>query len=196
MDQRALEYVAPYCDIKVRLGAVPLEARIRGVAYRSITAALGEAEKLEAYAERFGALRYESLAFYPLADYLVRLASAAAFLHSPAELYLGMAQITRKNAHEMSQSLLGQTLIHALASDPRTLIEQGLAMRRQICNYGRWDLLHHAPRRIEVHYTDEYIWIEQAYTYAALGTFDACRIKPRVTTRLDTPYSGSHHIEW
>jgi uncharacterized protein (TIGR02265 family) len=141
-------------------------------------------------------VRYESLAFYPLAEYLLRLASGAAFLRSPQDLYLGMGEITRRNAHEMTQSVLGQTLIHALASDPKTLIEQGLAMRRQTCDYGHWQLLHHAPRSIEVRYVDEYIWIEQAYTFAAMGTFDACRIKPRITTRLETPYCGSHHIEW
>jgi uncharacterized protein (TIGR02265 family) len=196
MDQRALEYVAPHCDIKERLGAIPLEARIRGVVFRSITAALEGADKLAGYVARFGALRYESLAFYPLAEYLVRLASAGAFLHSPEDLFLGVGEITRRNAWEMTQSLLGQTLIHALASDPKTLIEQGLAMRRQTCDYGRWELVHHAPRQIEVRYRDEYIWIEQAWTFAALGTFDACRIKPSITTQLETPYSGSHHISW
>jgi hypothetical protein len=196
MDQHALEYVAPYCDIKARLAAVPLEARVRGVAFRSITAALEEAEKLAGYIERFGLVRYESLAFYPLAEYLIRLASAGAFLRSPQDLYLGMGEIARKNAREMTQSVLGQTLIHALASDPKSLIEQGLAMRRQVFDYGRWEFVHHAPRHIEVRYTDEYVWIEQANTFAALGTFDACRIKPRITTRLETPYSGSHHIEW
>jgi uncharacterized protein (TIGR02265 family) len=196
MDQRALEYVAPYCDIKTRLAAVPLEARVRGVAFRSIQAALEEADKLTDYVARFGALRYESLAVYPLAEYLLRLASAGAFLHSPQDLYLGMAEITRRNAREMTQSLLGQTLIHALASDPKTLVEQGLAMRRQIFDYGHWQLVHHAPRQIEVRYVDEYVWIEQAVTWAALGTFDACRIKPRITTRLETPYCGSHLIDW
>jgi uncharacterized protein (TIGR02265 family) len=196
MDQRALEYVAPYCDLKARLGAVPLEARVRGIAFRSIVAALTEADKLEGYVERFGPLRYESLAFYPLAEYLVRLASGAACLRSREDLYLGMGEITRKNARELSQSLLGQALIHALASDPRSLLEQGLAMRRQVFDYGRWELVQHAPRQLEVRYTDEYVWIEQAYTFAALGTFDACRVKPRVTTQLDTPYSGSHHFEW
>jgi uncharacterized protein (TIGR02265 family) len=196
MDQRALDYVAPHCDIKTRLGVIPLEARIRGVAFRSITVALEEGDKFAGYVERFGSLRYESLAFYPLADYLIRLASAAAYLHSPEDLFLGMGEISRKNAREMTQSLLGQALIHALASDPKTLIEQGLAMRRQICDYGRWELVHHAPRHLEVRYRDEYVWIEQAWTFAALGTFDACRIKPRITTQLDTPYSGSHHINW
>jgi uncharacterized protein (TIGR02265 family) len=196
MNQRALEYVAPHCDIKMRLAAVPLDACVRGVAFRSIVAALEEADQLAAYVTRFGPLRYESLAFYPLTEYLVRLASGAAVLRSPADLYLGMNEISRRNAREMSQSVLGQTLIHALASDPRSLLEQGIAMRRQIFNYGQWELVHHAPRHLEMRFRDEYVWIEQACTFAALGTFDACRIKPRITTQLDTPYSGSHHFEW
>lgn len=196
MDQRALEYVAPHCDIKARLGDLPLDACVRGVAFRSIAAALEEADKLAAYVSRFGPLRYESLAFYPLAEYLVRLASGGAFLRSPAELYLGVGEISRLNAREMSQSVLGQTLIHALASDPKSLLEQGVAMRRQIFNYGQWELVHHAPRHLEMRFRDEYVWIEQACTFAALGTFDACRIKPRIMTQLETPYSGSHHFEW
>ena len=196
MDQRALEYVAPFCDIRQRLGVVPLEARVRGIAFRSITAALSEAGLLEPYGERFGPLRYESLAFYPLSDYMVRLASAAAFLRSPADLFLGMGEIMRKNAREMTASVLGQTLIHALASDPRSLLEQGLAMRRQTFDYGRWELIHHGPRQIEVRYTDELVWIEQALGQAALGTFDACRIKPRITVELGGPYDGSHHFAW
>jgi uncharacterized protein (TIGR02265 family) len=196
MDQRALEYVAPHCDIKMRLGALPLDASVRGIAFRSIVSALEEADKLAAYVTRFGPLRYESLVFYPLAEYLVRLASGAAVLRSPADLYLGMGEISRRNASEMSQSVLGQTLIHALASDPRSLLEQGVAMRRQTFNYGHWELMHHAPRHLEMRYRDEYVWIEQAWTFAALGTFDTCRIKPRITTQLDTPYRGSHHFEW
>lgn len=196
MDQRVLEYVAPHCDIKARLGAVPPTARVRGVVFRSITAALEEADKLSDYVQQFGPLRYDSLTFHPLADYMLRLASAGAFLRSPEELFLGVAEISRRNAREMARSLIGQALIHDLASDPKSLIEQGLAIRRQVCDYGNWELIHHAPRNIEVRYHDEYVWIEQAWTFAALGTFDACRIKPRMRTQLETPYSGSHYFEW
>jgi uncharacterized protein (TIGR02265 family) len=196
MDTRALDFVAPHCDIRERLLDVPPEARVRGVAWRSIASALQVAGKLEDYEQQLGSIARDSIAFYPLADYMVSLASASAVLTAPERLYEGMAEISRNNARYLSASLLGQALIHALASDPLSLLEQGLAMRRQTKDYGRWELVHHGPRDVEVRYFDEYVWIEQAHRHAAAGTFDACSIKPNMVTKLLTPYSGSTRFQW
>jgi uncharacterized protein (TIGR02265 family) len=192
----ALAFIEPHCDIAERLRAVPKTAFMRGMAFDSITNALENSDKRAAYEERFGALRYESLALYPLGEYMVRLASAAAFLYSPDTVYEGIGEISRLNAVAITASLLGQTLLHELASEPSQLLAQGIAMRRQICTYGVWELRNHGPRHIEVRYRDEYVWIRQAWTYAAIGTFEGCRIKPRITTTLDTPYNGSTHFRW
>jgi uncharacterized protein (TIGR02265 family) len=197
MDRRALEFVAPHCDVRERLRDVPGTALVRGVFFRPIASVLDEAGELSSYSERFGSLQhYHSLTFYPLTDYLVRLASAGAVLRSPAELMRGVADISRQNAREFAASLLGKALIEELANDPLRLLEQGLAMRRQTANYGRWELVRHGPRELEVRYTDEYIWIQEALTAAATGTFDACSIKPTVTTTLRDPYNGTTHFCW
>ncbi|HEX6245197.1 MAG TPA: DUF2378 family protein [Polyangiales bacterium] len=192
----AIEYVEPHCDLVERLRALPPSAHVRGVVFTSIKEALRRTGKLEEFGAQFGAFRYESLALYPLAEYMVRLASAGAFLRSPQAVYEGIGEISRLNAAEMTKSLLGQALLHELAAEPERLLEQGLAMRRQVCKYGRWELLTHAPRHVEVRYVDEYVWIRQAWTYAALGTFEGCSIKPRITTTLETPYCGSTHFRW
>lgn len=196
MDMRALDFVAPHCDIRERLLDVPAEARVRGVAYRSITMVLQAADKLTEYEQQLGCVSRDSIAFYPLADYMVCLASASALLATPERLYEGMAEISRSNARYFSASLLGQALIHALASDPLSLLEQGLAMRRQIKDYGRWELVRHGPRDLEVRYFDEYVWIERAQAHAAAGTFDACTVKPNMVTKLTAPYSGSTRFQW
>jgi uncharacterized protein (TIGR02265 family) len=196
MDLRALELVAPHCDLEARLRAISPGAEVRGVLFRPIWSALERAGKLDAYSRGFGPLNYESIAFYPLADYLVRLASGAAVLRSPAELAAGMRDISRGNARDLAASLLGKALIQELADDPVRLLEQGLAMRRQTCAYGRWELVRLGPRELEVRYFDEYIWIEAAVTAAAIGTFEACSIKPEVVTRLRDPYNGSTHFSW
>lgn len=196
MDRGALEFVAPHCDIRARLRSVPGSALVRGLLFRPISSALSEAGKLDEYAARFSSFHYESVTFYPLADYMVRLASAAALLRSPRELALGIRDISRRNAKDFAASLLGKALIEELADEPLRLLEQGLAMRRQTCGYGRWELVRHGPRELEVRYFDEYLWIEDALTAAAIGTFDACSIKPTVETRLRDPYNGSTYFCW
>jgi uncharacterized protein (TIGR02265 family) len=196
VDTRALEFVAPYCDIRERLRSAPASALVRGVLFGSISSALEEAGKLDEYNERFGPLHYESVTFYPLADYIARLSSAGALLRSQHELLLGVGDISRGNAKVFAASLLGKALLEQLADEPLRLLEQGLAIRRQTCNYGRWELVRHGPRALEVRYFDEYIWIEDALTAAAIGTFDACSIKPQVVTTLRDPYNGSTSFRW
>jgi uncharacterized protein (TIGR02265 family) len=196
MDMRALEFVAPYCDLGERLRDVPGTAVVRGVMFDAVKSALQDADKLDAYCAMFGPLQYQSLTLYPLGEYMLRLASAGAVLLSPARVYEGIGLISHLSARELARGLLGKTLIHALASDPRSLLEQGLAMRRQVLRYGRWEMVHQGPRDIEVFYTDELVWIEASHHEAAKGTFDACNIKPNIVTTLTGPYSGSTRFQW
>jgi hypothetical protein len=118
MNLRALELVAPYCDIEERLRAVPPAARIRGLTFRPITSVLIKAGKIGPYYELFGPHHVNSMALYPLGDFLLRLACAGAILRSPQEVLQGMFEISLATAREYASSMLGRTLIRLLAKDP------------------------------------------------------------------------------
>src|SRR5512132_4192634 len=122
----ALEFVEPHCDIAERLRVVPKSAFMRGMAFDTIISALESSDKRADYEERFGALRYESLTLYPLAEYMIRLASAGAFLYSADTVYEGIGEVSRLNAVALTASLLGQALLHELASEPGQLLAQGI----------------------------------------------------------------------
>jgi uncharacterized protein (TIGR02265 family) len=196
MNLRALDLVAPHCDIEQRLRAAPPSARVRGLAFGPIRNAVSRAGKLPAYHELFGPDKHNSMALYPLGDYMLRLACAGAIIRSPAECLQGTFDISRDNARDYANSMLGRVLIRILAHDPVKLSEQGLAMRRQTCLYGHWELVRHGERDIEMLYYDEYLWIEYATAGAAQGTFEACGVQPHLTTTLRDRWQGSTRITW
>lgn len=193
---RAIELVAPHCDIVERLELVPPSASVRGLFFRSIETQLERAGLLDAYRVYFDGDDYSSLPFYPLTDYLVRLACAGAILETPARLHDGIFALARSNATVFAQSLLGRALIRLLARDPTRLMEQGLAAKRQTHNYGHWDIVRHDGRTFEMRYTDEYQWIESAMAGAAHGTFESCGITAQIETQLRGRFHGSTLVRW
>lgn len=193
---RALEVIAPHCDITQRLADVPPSARIRGLYFGSITQGLKRAGKLACYDECFPGERWSPISFYPLSDYLVRLAFAGSVLTSPGRLHDGMKELTRRNAVAFASSVLGRVLLRILSRDPVRLTEQALAGRRQSTNYGKWWLVRHGESDLEIVKEDEYIWIESAVMGAALGTYEACDVKPVLTVKLTSRYAGSIRIRW
>lgn len=192
----AILLVAGHCDIVERLARVPPSARLRGVFFRSIEAVLQAEGKLEAYRKLFPSDRWTTLRFYPLRDYLIRLAVAGALLRSPAEVHAGMSHACRANAEAFSRSLIGKALLRLLSRDPRRLSEQALAARRQTTTYGRWHLKQLAPSKLEMIYDNEYIWIESAIDGSALGTYAGCNVSVRVRTETNGRFAGSSVIEW
>jgi uncharacterized protein (TIGR02265 family) len=192
----ALELVAPHCDIVERLELVPPSACVRGVYFRNVEAHLERAGRLGVYREIFGAERHSALPYYPLSDYLLRIAVAGALVESPERLHQGMFAIARGNAVAFAQSLLGRALFRLLARDPVRLSEQGLAARRQSNTYGHWAMQRHGPNEIEMLYTDEYQWIDSIIAGAAQGTFDACGVNPTLETRMKSRFNGSTLIRW
>jgi uncharacterized protein (TIGR02265 family) len=196
MNLRALELVAPHCDIEERLRAVPASARIRGLTFRPITAVLQKAGKIEPYYALFGPQPVSSMALYPLGDYLIRMACAAAILRSPPEVLQGMFEISLETAREYASSMLGRTLIRLLARDPYRLAQQGLAMHRQTHFYGHWELVRHGPREMEMLYRDEYEWIEHSVAGAAIGTFEAVGAKVDIVTKASDRWNGSTRVHW
>lgn len=196
MNLRALELVAPHCDIEERLRAVPPSARIRGLTFRPITAVLQKAGKIEPYHALFGPQPVSSMALYPLGDFLLRLACAGAILRTPEEVLQGMFEISLDTAREYANSMLGRTLIRLLARDPFRLAQQGLAMHRQTHFYGHWELVRHGPRDMEMLYFDEYVWIDSSVAGAAQGTFEAVGAKVEIVTTQRDRWTGSTRVQW
>jgi uncharacterized protein (TIGR02265 family) len=193
---RALELVAAHCDIVERLKAIPPAAAVRGIFFRNLERQVENAGRLPAYRALFGDDRYASLPFYPLGDYLVRLAYAGALVESPEALHRGMFSIARSYATTFAESLLGRALIRLLSRDPVRLSEQGLAAKRQTHNYGHWEIVCHGPGQIEMRYEDEFQWIESVMAGAASGTFESCGITAHFETQMRGPYQGSTFVRW
>ncbi|MDB4984864.1 MAG: hypothetical protein JWN04_42 [Myxococcaceae bacterium] len=192
----ALELVAPHCDIVDRLRHVPPSAGVRGLFFNNLKTQIELAGRLGAYEAYFPDDRHSAMPYYPLADFMLRLACAGALVTTPAEVHEGMRVIARGNVHAFSQTLLGRTLLRLLAREPRRLTEQGLAARRQTHRYGRWTMLEHGPSELELIYEDEYQWIESAVSGAAEGTYAACVPSVNVETRLSSRFSGSTLLRW
>jgi uncharacterized protein (TIGR02265 family) len=193
---RAIELVASHCDIVERLDLVPPSASVRGLWHRNIETQLERAGHLPAYRDYFGTATFAALTYYPLTDYIVRIACAGALMESPARVHEGMYLLARNNATAFAQSLLGRALFRLLARDPVRLSEQGLAARRQSHTYGHWGLVRHGPNEIEMTYEDEYQWIEWIVAGSAHGTFEACGLQARFETRLRSRFSGSTFVRW
>lgn len=195
-ESRAIALVGSHCDIVERLEVVPPSARVRGVWLRAVEKQLGKRGQLDLYREYFPDDRYSSLGFYPLADFLVRLACSGAIVASPEHIHEGMALIMRGNAEAFMDTLLGRMMLRVLSRDPVKLFEQGIAARRQSFTYGRWELRRLGEREMEIILHDEYCWIESALVGAALGTFAVCEVKGDVELKLVDRFNGSGFLRW
>jgi uncharacterized protein (TIGR02265 family) len=193
---RAIELVAPHCDIVDRLTVVPPSARVRGLYFNSFDSLLERAGKTALYRRYFADERWSALRMYPLRDYLIRLAVAGASLRGPEHIHDGMHDVWRTNATTFASSLLGKTMLRLLSHDPVRLTEQGLAARRQTYQYGHWSIVRHGPRSIEMVYREEYIWIESAIAGGAVGAFETCGIRAELETKLINRFDGSTLIRW
>jgi len=205
---QALELVAPHCDLVDRLRFIPPAAGVRGMFFQNIEAQVERMGQSRIYRAYFPDDRYASLPYYPLSDFLVRLACAGAVVSSlgrgnnehgePSSrlLHDGMRAITRGHATMFVHSLLGRVLLRLLARDPVRLTEQGLAARRQTHRYGRWTIERVSSSHVQVVYEDEYLWIESAVHGAAEGTYASCLPEVRLETELTSRFAGKTSIRW
>jgi uncharacterized protein (TIGR02265 family) len=194
--ERAVQLVAPYCDIVDRLRVVPPSARVRGLYLKSLSDIVKRAQRAELYDRYFQGETWSAVRMYPLRDYMVRLAVAGAALRGPDQVHRGMHDVWRTNATTFASSLLGRAMLRLLSHDPVRLTEQGLAARRQTYQYGHWSIVQHGPRAIEMVYREEYIWIESAIAGGAVGAFEACGIEAELKTKLINRFDGSTLISW
>jgi uncharacterized protein (TIGR02265 family) len=193
---RAIELVAPYCDIVDRLKVVPPSAQTRGVWIRNVEKQVERRGAMAAYRQYFPYDRYGALPHYPLSDFLIRLACAGALVASPERVHEGMFLITKGNAESFMETILGRVMLRVLSRDPVRLLEQGMAARRQSFTYGHWELRRHSEREVEVVHQNEYWWIESGVAGAAAGTFEACSIVAQTETKLIDRFNGSTFCRW
>ena len=191
----AIEEVSRYCDVAERMTLLPPAAKARGLYFRSIETVLAREGKIERYRsifpERFSAVRW-----YPAHQFLTRLAVGGALLTEPARVHEGMFEIGRLNALAFAESLLGKTLLRLLSRDPRRLLQQGVAARRQSCTVGRWTLVFPEERSALMTMTEEYLYIESYLLGAAQGTFDAVGIPVKTEVVLEDRFNGRHILRW
>jgi uncharacterized protein (TIGR02265 family) len=190
-----LAEVSRYCDIAERLTLVPPSAKVRGTYCRSIDAALTEAGKYKRYRELFPR-ELGTLQWHPCGEFLVRLTVGAALLVGPERVKEGMLEIGRRNALEFARSLLGRMLLRLLSRDPKKLLLQGVAARRQTCSYGEWQVTFPKERSAIVTMVEEYMYLETFMLGAALGTFDAIGLKVDARAELQTQFHGRHILHW
>jgi uncharacterized protein (TIGR02265 family) len=193
---RAVELVAPHCDIVERLIVIPPSAQIRGVWFKNVVAQIDRTGFGDAYRQYFSDDHHSALTYYPVADFLVRVACAGALVASPERVHEGMFAITKGHAQAFIETLLGRIMLKILSRDPVRISEQGLAARRQTFTYGHWELRRHSDRMIEMAYENEYWWIESVVAGAAQGTFEACGIEAALETKLTDRFNGSTFIRW
>ena len=192
-----LELVGGHCDLRERLAAVRPSAQIRGMYLRSVQGAMERAGRGIEYRALCGSPRFSALRFYPLGEYLTHLAAGGALLKGPQHVHDGMFEISRSNAALVADSLVGRTLLRALAREPQLILRQAIAGQRQTTRgSGQWTLSFPAPRQATMEFRDEMIWIESAVLGAAHGTMEAAGIAAAISCELSNPYNGVHRFRW
>lgn len=184
-----------YCDIQERLTLVPPSAKVRGTYCRSIDSALTEAGKFKRYRELFPR-ELGTLNWHPCGEFLQRLVVGGALLVGAERVQEGMLEIGRRNALEFARSLLGRMLMRLLSRDPKKLLLQGVAARRQTASYGSWQVSFPEERMAIVTMVEEYMYLESFMFGAALGTFDAIGLKCEAKAELQTKFHGRHILHW
>jgi len=193
--REALAEVGRHCDIEERLALVPPSAKVRGIYCRSIESALKEARRLARYRELFPA-ELGTLPFHPCAEVMTRIVIGAALLAGPEQVHEGMIAIGRRNALEFARSLLGRMLLRLLSHDPKKLLMQGIAGRRQTCSYGQWQVSFPEERMAIVSMVEEYMYLDTYCIGSAHGTFEAIGLTVDASCELDTKFAGRHVLRW
>jgi len=197
MDAReaAIAEVSLHCDLAERLTLVPPSAKARGLYFRSIESALTRAGRIERYQALFPE-RFAAVLWHPVGEFLVRLAVGGALLTEPRRVHEGMFEIGRRNAIVFSESLIGRTLLRLLSHEPKRLLQQAVAGRRQSLNYGRWTLSFPEERTAVMTMIEEYLYIDTFLLGAAQGTFDAVGVPVRTEVKLEDRFTGRHILTW
>ena len=197
MDARraAVEAVAQHCDVLDRIELVPPSAQMRGLYFRSIERVLSASGKLGPYRALFAAPG-PALGWQPMREFLLRLAVAGGILAGPANVSRGMFEIGRGNAAAFAESLIGRTLLRFLSHDPRNVLQQALAGRRQSARPSRWQLSFPSERSAEMSMIEEYAYLDSYLLGAAYGTFAVIGLPVQIECVLENRFCGKHIFHW
>jgi uncharacterized protein (TIGR02265 family) len=189
------EEVCRHTDLAERLTLLPPSARVRGLGFRTIEAHMTRAGRIEQYRAMFPE-RFPALLWHPTRELLIRLTAAGALLSGPARTHEGMFEIGRQYTLVFAESLLGRALFRFLSRDPKKLLQQGLAGRRQSVEGGHWTLTFPEEHTAVMTMTEEYLYIESYLLGAAQGTFDAIGVPVRTEVKLLDRFTGQHVLSW
>lgn len=192
---QSIEEVSRHCDLKQRLSAIPPSAKIRGAFFRSIERGLGSAS-LDPRFEAMFPVRPSSILWYPMSDFLVQLTVGAAMLSGAEHVHQGMSEIGRRNAVAVSETLFGRALLRLLSRDPRKLLMQGAAIRRQCNSAGSWELSFPDDHSAIMVMREEYLYMDSYLLGAAHGTFETLGVPVRIECVLEDRYNGRHLLHW
>ena len=92
--------------------------------------------------------------------------------------------------------MLGRTLLRFLSRDPRKLLQQANAGRRQSVSFARWDISFPDQHTAIVEMAEDYQWIESNLLGAAVGTFEMVGIPMRAEAELTSRFVGRHILRW
>lgn len=193
--ERVIDEVSRHCDLRERLTLIPPSAKTRGIYFRMMESALGRAGQLERFRTLFPE-RFPAMLWHPESDFLVRLAVAGSLIASPERVHEGMFEIALRNAVVFAESLIGRTVLRLLSRDPRKLLQQAMAGRRQGFNTGTWELAFPTDTKAIVTMTEEYCFIESYLLGAAQGTFDAIGLPVRTEVVIRDRFNGQHILTW
>jgi len=192
---QAIADASRHCDLADRLSLVPPSAMVRGVYFRSIERALAVAGRRDRFAALFPE-RFAAVLWHPAAEFLQRLVVGAALLAGPERVHEGMFEIGRGNALAFAESLVGRMVLRILDRDPKRLLRQAIAGRRQSYSFGSWELEQLGEREAVVTMSEEYLYIESYLKGAAQGTFDAVGVPVRIEVVLHDRFNGKHLLRW
>jgi uncharacterized protein (TIGR02265 family) len=193
--EHLLEEASRYCDLRERLPLVPPSAKARGILFRSIETVL-EAAGLESRYRALFPEKFATILWHPCSEFLVRLVGGAALLSGPEGVHEGMFEIGRRNAVVFADSLIGRTMLRLLSRDPKKLLQQAVAGRRQSSNFGAYEVAFPEERMAVMTIREEYAYIESYLIGAAQGTFDAIELPVRTEVVLEDRFNGKHILNW
>jgi uncharacterized protein (TIGR02265 family) len=182
-------------DLAQRLSVVPPSAKVRGLFFAQIDRRV----VAEGHGDRYHDLfpkRPAPVLWAPATDFLVQLVVGGALIAGVDNAAEGMFEIGRGNAVNFGDSLLGKMLLRFLARDPKQLLRQGLAARRQSYNVGHWELAFPGEREAVVTMFEEYLYMDSYLVGAAQGTFESIGIPVKVEVILRDSFNGQHILRW